>query len=47
MLIASSLGLGTFYTGYVVAASGRDKTMRGLLKLPKNIRYTEGGCRIS
>jgi len=42
MLIASSLGLGTFYTGYVVAASGRDKTMRGLLKLPKKHKVYGG-----
>jgi nitroreductase/NAD-dependent dihydropyrimidine dehydrogenase PreA subunit len=34
MLIASSLGLGTFYTGYVVAASDRDKTLRRILELP-------------
>ncbi len=36
MVIASSLGLGTFYTGYIVAASGRDKTVRRLLGLIKN-----------
>lgn len=45
MLIAASLGLGTFYTGYVVAASGRDKTMRGLLKLPKK-HMVYGGLAI-
>jgi len=42
MLIATSLGLGTFYTGYVVAASGRDKTTRRLLGLPKNHRVYGG-----
>lgn len=42
MLIASSLGLGTFYTGYVVAASGRDKTIHQLLKLPKNHKVYGG-----
>ncbi|OPX99604.1 MAG: Ferredoxin-1 [Syntrophorhabdus sp. PtaU1.Bin002] len=35
-LIASSLGLGTFYTGYLVAACTRDKAARRLLKLPRN-----------
>lgn len=42
MLIASSLGLGTFYTGYVVAASGRDKTVGRLLGLAKSHRVYGG-----
>jgi nitroreductase len=42
MLIASSLGLGTLYTGYVVAASGRDKTIQRLLKLPKKHKVYGG-----
>jgi len=35
-LIASSLGLGTFYTGYLVAACTREKAVHRLLKLPRN-----------
>lgn len=42
MLIAESLGLGTFYTGYVVAASGRDRTASRLLALPKNHKVYGG-----
>jgi len=42
MLIAESLGLGTFYTGYVVAASGRDRTVSRLLALPKNHKIYGG-----
>ena len=42
MLIAPSLGLGTFYTGYVVAASARDKSIRQLLTLPKNHKIYGG-----
>jgi nitroreductase len=42
MLIAPSLGLGTFYTGYVVAASARDKTLRRILELPKKHKVYGG-----
>lgn len=41
-LIASSLGLGTFCTGYLVAACTRDKTVHRLLKLPRNHKVYGG-----
>ena len=34
-LIASSLGLGSFYTGYVVLAFGHMKSLRRLVRLPR------------
>lgn len=34
-LIASSLGLGSFYTGYVVLACSHRKTLRQLVQLPR------------
>ncbi len=40
--VASSLGLGTFYTGYVVTALSRDKKIRKLLSLPKKHKVYAG-----
>jgi len=41
-MIASSLNIGHFYTGYMVAAWGRDKEMRKLLNLPARHRLYAG-----
>ncbi len=41
-LIACSLGLGSFYTGYVVTASGRDKAIPRLVGLPEDHRIYGG-----
>jgi nitroreductase/NAD-dependent dihydropyrimidine dehydrogenase PreA subunit len=42
MMLASSLGLGTLYTGYVVTACGHDKTIPRLLGLAKNEKVYGG-----
>ncbi|MHB8085619.1 MAG: nitroreductase family protein [Dehalococcoidia bacterium] len=41
-LMAYSLGLGSFYTGYVLAACQRDKSMRRLINLPQNHKVYGG-----
>ena len=41
-LVACSLGLGSFYTGYVVLAYKHDRTMRKLLPLPEKHRVYGG-----
>ena len=41
-LIACSLGLGSFYTGYVVTAAGHDKTIPRLVGLPKGQKIYGG-----
>lgn len=40
--IAASLGLGSFYTGYVVSAYNRDKTLPKLVSLPEGHRVFAG-----
>ena len=40
--VACSLGLGTFYTGYVVSALSRDKEAQKLLSLPKRHKVYAG-----
>jgi nitroreductase/NAD-dependent dihydropyrimidine dehydrogenase PreA subunit len=41
-MIASSLGLGSFYTGYVVTACGHDRAIPRLLELPQKQRVYGG-----
>ena len=41
-MVAGSLGLGSFYTGYVVTACSHDGTIPRLLNLPKNHRIYGG-----
>lgn len=41
-IVASSLGLGSFFTGYVVAACSHNRAMRQLLELPKNNKIYGG-----
>ena len=40
--IARALGLGSFYTGYVVTACGHDKALRRLIDLPRGHRVYGG-----
>ncbi|MGA2158694.1 MAG: nitroreductase family protein [Dehalococcoidia bacterium] len=41
-LMAYSLGLGSFYTGYILAACQRDKSIRRLINLPQNHKVYGG-----
>ena len=41
-MIASCLGLGSFYTGYVVTACGHDRSIPRLIELPKGQRVYGG-----
>lgn len=41
-MLASSLGLGSFYTGYVVTACSHDRTIPRLIELPKKQRVYGG-----
>ncbi len=41
-MAASSLGLGSFYTGYVVTACNRNRGVSGLLQLPKGHKVYGG-----
>ncbi|MGA9047626.1 MAG: nitroreductase family protein [Dehalococcoidia bacterium] len=41
-LMAYSLGLGSFYTGYILAACQRDKPIRRLINLPENHKVYGG-----
>jgi len=41
-LMAYSLGLGTFYTGYLLIACQRDKSIRRLINLPENHKVYGG-----
>ena len=41
-LVSETLGLGSFYTGYVVAACDRDNRIPGLLRLPKEHKIYGG-----
>jgi nitroreductase/NAD-dependent dihydropyrimidine dehydrogenase PreA subunit len=42
MMIASSLGLGSFYTGYVVTACSHDRTVPRLVDLPRKQKVYGG-----
>ena len=41
-MLASSLGLGSFYTGYVVTACSHDSTIPRLVELPRKQRVYGG-----